>query len=75
MVQHFSGGVQPYPTGVGVGSNCLFHIETYIICDFPVRGSGTPVPPLDAHLEWEYQLSRLYTHVVAILCLDNFTWS
>ena len=39
----FQGGVQLFP-GWG-GSNCLFPIETHIICDFPgwVR---TPCPPL-----------------------------
>ena len=30
-------------------SNCLYPIETHIICDFP-GGSGPPDPPLDPHL-------------------------
>ena len=30
------------------GSNCLFHIQTHITCDFP-GGSG-PTAPLDPHL-------------------------
>ena len=49
-VQHFQRGVQLFPGG----SNCLFPIETHITCDFPGGGggggSGTPVPPLDPHL-------------------------
>ena len=39
-VQHFPGGVQLFPGGGG--SNCLFPIETHIICDFP-RGREKPV--------------------------------
>ena len=30
-------------------SNCLFPIETHLICDFP-EGVRTPCPPLDPHL-------------------------
>ena len=37
------GDVQLFPGGGG-GSNCLFHIETHITCDFP-EGSGPPAPP------------------------------
>ena len=52
-VQHFPGGVQLFPGGGGggggVGSNCLFPIETHITCDFP--GGPDPLsPPLDPHL-------------------------
>ena len=39
-VQHFPGGIQLFPGG----SNCLFPIETHIICDFPGR-VRTPCPP------------------------------
>ena len=41
------GGVQQLFQGGG-GSNCLFPIETHIICDFPGGGGGgvrTPCPP------------------------------
>ena len=46
------GGPTTFPGGGGWGSNCLFPIETHIICDFPGGGggSGHPVPPLDPHL-------------------------
>ena len=45
----FSRGVQLFPGGVG--SNCLFPIETHIDCDFPGGGgSGPPVPPLESAL-------------------------
>ena len=40
-------GVQLFPGGVG--SNCLFPIETHITCDFP-GGVRTPCPPLDPQL-------------------------
>ena len=44
-VQHFSRrGFQLFPGGGGAGSNCLFHIETHISCDFQ-WGSGHPAPP------------------------------
>ena len=36
----FQGGVQLFPGG----SNCLFPIETHIVCDFP-GGVRTPCPP------------------------------
>ena len=32
------------------GSNCLFPIETHILCDFP-GGSGPPVPPSGSALD------------------------
>ena len=41
------GAGPPFFRGEGGGSNCLFHIETHISCDFP-GGSGPP--PLDPHL-------------------------
>ena len=39
-------------------SNCLFPIETHLICDFPegVRTPCTPPPPLDPHLVQPSQL-------------------
>ena len=37
-----SRGVQLFPGGVG--SNCLFPVETHITCDFP-GGYGPPVTP------------------------------
>ena len=33
-------------SNIGGGSNCLFHIETHITCDFPGGGVRTPCPPL-----------------------------
>ena len=45
-VQHFPGGSIFFQGGMG--SNCLFPIETHITCDFPGGGGGgvrTPCPP------------------------------
>ena len=47
-IYHFSRlqrGSNIFQGGGGGGSNCLFPIETYIICDFPGMGSGPAVPP------------------------------
>ena len=43
--------------GGGWESNCLFHIETYITCDFP-GGPDTLSPPLDPHLAAIYLASQ-----------------
>ena len=52
------GGVQLFPAGGGGWeSNCLFHIETYITCDFP-GGPDTLSPPLDPHLAAIYLASQ-----------------
>ena len=32
--------------GGGGGSNCLYLIESHIICDFPWGGGPDPLPPL-----------------------------
>ena len=51
------GGSKLFPGGVG--SNCLFPIETHITCDFPGVGGPDPLsPPLDPHLNGLGQLSR-----------------
>ena len=52
------GGGQLFPGGGGVGSNCLFPIETHITCDFPGGGVRTPCPPLDPHLAAIYLVSQ-----------------
>ena len=45
------GGSSFFQWGGGGGFNCLFPIETQLTCDFPGGGgSGSPVPPLDLHL-------------------------
>ena len=49
----FQGGVQLFQGG----SNCLFPIETHVICDFP-GGSGPPVPPSGSALGY-HQLGLL----------------
>ena len=64
------------------GSNCLFPIETHIICDFPGGGVRTPCPPppLDPHLL--ANLSRLgeifcsvtKQHLVQYLYLNGAAW-
>ena len=54
----------------GGGSNCLFPIETHIICDFPGGGGvRTPCPPpLDPHLIAHHFLQCAPT---SILHLDS----
>ena len=51
----FQGGGPTFPGG----SNCLFPIETHIICDFPGGGLNPLSPPLDPHLSkytWEKRI-------------------
>ena len=50
-------GVQHFPRGSNFFQGCggewqmLASIETQLACDFPGRGSGPPIPPLDPHMK------------------------
>ena len=54
----------------GGGSNCLFPIETHIICDYP-GGSGPPVPPLDPHLKLYIKSNLFYIDSMNLYIIYN----
>ena len=58
------GGVQLFPGG----SNCLFPIETHITCDFPVGGSGPPVPPCGSALGFTRKMCNEQLAISFISC-------